>query len=319
MAVYTEVGDAELEAFLADYDIGEAEALKGVAEGVENSNYLLTTTKGQYFLTLYEKRVDPKDLPFFLGLMDHLAARGITCPKPIHGRDGNAIRALAGKPAAVTTFLHGLWPRRIGVHHCGPIGEATARLHLAGRDFAIKRPNALSVQGWRLLFDGVRAHADDVARGLARELDAEIDFFEANWPRGLPGGVIHADLFPDNVFFLHEKLSGLIDFYFACNDALAYDVAICLNAWCFEPDRSFNATKARVLLQGYDKVRPLTDEERRVLPLLARGAALRFLLTRLYDWVHTPADALVKRKDPLEYLAYLRFHRRAESLADYGL
>jgi homoserine kinase type II len=319
MAVYTEVGDAELEAFLADYDIGEAEALKGVAEGVENSNYLLTTTKGQYFLTLYEKRVDPKDLPFFLGLMDHLAARGITCPKPIHGRDGNAIRALAGKPAAVTTFLHGLWPRRIGVHHCGPIGEATARLHLAGRDFAIKRPNALSVQGWRLLFDGVRAHADDVARGLARELDAEIDFFEANWPQGLPGGVIHADLFPDNVFFLHEKLSGLIDFYFACNDALAYDVAICLNAWCFEPDRSFNATKARALLQGYDKVRPLTDEERRVLPLLARGAALRFLLTRLYDWVHTPADALVKRKDPLEYLAYLRFHRRAESLADYGL
>lgn len=319
MAVYTEVGDAELEAFLADYDIGEAEALKGVAEGVENSNYLLTTTKGQYFLTLYEKRVDPRDLPFFLGLMDHLSARGITCPKPIHGRDGNAIRALAGKPAAITTFLHGLWPRRIAVHHCGPIGEATARLHLAGRDFAIKRPNALSVQGWRLLFDGVRAHADDVARGLAQELGAEIDFFEANWPQGLPGGVIHADLFPDNVFFLHEKLSGLIDFYFACNDALAYDVAICLNAWCFEPDRSFNATKARALLQGYDKVRPLTPAERRVLPLLARGAALRFLLTRLYDWVHTPADALVKRKDPLEYLAYLRFHRRAESLADYGL
>ncbi|MBI3196770.1 MAG: homoserine kinase [Rhodospirillales bacterium] len=319
MAVYTEVGDAELEAFLADYDIGEAEALKGVAEGVENSNYLLTTTKGQYFLTLYEKRVDPRDLPFFLGLMDHLAARGITCPKPIHGRDGNAIRALAGKPAAITTFLHGMWPRRIGVHHCGPLGEAAARLHLAGRDFAIERPNALSVQGWRLLFDGVRAHADDAARGLARELGAEIDFFEANWPKGLPAGVIHADLFPDNVFFLHEKLSGLIDFYFACNDAFAYDVAICLNAWCFEPDRSFNATKARALLQGYDKVRPLTSEERAAIPLLARGAALRFLLTRLYDWVHTPADALVKRKDPLEYLAYLRFHRRAESLVDYGL
>ncbi len=319
MAVYTEVGDAELDAFLADYDIGEAEALKGVAEGVENSNYLLTTTKGQYFLTLYEKRVDPKDLPFFLGLLDHLAARGITCPRPIHGRDGNAIRSLAGKPAAVTTFLHGLWPRRIGVHHCGPVGEAMAGLHLAGRDFAIRRPNALSVAGWRPLFDGVRAHADDVAPGLARELGAEIDFFEANWPRDLPGGVIHADLFPDNVFFLHDRLSGLIDFYFACNDALAYDVAICLNAWCFEPDRSFNATKARALLQGYDKVRALTDEERYVLPLLARGAALRFLLTRLYDWLHTPADALVKRKDPLEYLAYLRFHRRATSLADYGL
>ncbi len=319
MAVYTEVGEAELDAFLADYDIGEAEALKGVAEGVENSNYLLTTTKGQYFLTLYEKRVDPRDLPFFLGLLDHLAARGINCPKPIHGRDGQAIRALAGKPAAVTTFLHGLWPRRIGVQHCGPIGRGLAELHLAGRDFAIKRPNALSVAGWRPLFDGSRAHADEVAPGLARELGAEIDFFEANWPKDLPGGVIHADLFPDNVFFLHEKLSGLIDFYFACNDSLAYDVAICLNAWCFEPDRSFNATKARAMIQAYDSVRPLNDAERAALPLLARGAALRFLLTRLYDWLHTPATALVKRKDPLEYLAYLRFHRSAASLADYGL
>ena len=319
MAVYTEVGDAELDAFLADYDIGEAEALKGVAEGVENSNYLLTTTKGQYFLTLYEKRVDPRDLPFFLGLLDHLAARGINCPKPIHGRDGQAIRALAGKPAAVTTFLHGLWPRRIGAQHCAPIGRALAELHLAGRDFAIKRPNALSVAGWRPLFDGSRAHADDVAPGLARELGAEIDFFEANWPRDLPAGVIHADLFPDNVFFLHERLSGLIDFYFACNDALAYDVAICLNAWCFEPDGSFNATKARAMIQAYDAVRPLAAAERAALPLLARGAALRFLLTRLYDWLHTPAGALVKRKDPLEYLAKLRFHRGVTSLADYGL
>jgi len=319
MAVYTEVGDAELDAFLADYDIGEAEALKGVAEGVENSNYLLTTTKGQYFLTLYEKRVDPRDLPFFLGLLDHLAARGINCPKPIHGRDGQAIRALAGKPAAVTTFLHGLWPRRIGAQHCAPIGRALAELHLAGRDFAIKRPNALSVAGWRPLFDGSRAHADDVAPGLARELGAEIDFFEANWPRDLPAGVIHADLFPDNVFFLHERLSGLIDFYFACNDALAYDVAICLNAWCFEPDGSFNTTKARAMIQAYDEVRPLAAAERAALPLLARGAALRFLLTRLYDWLHTPAGALVKRKDPLEYLAKLRFHRGVTSLADYGL
>jgi len=319
MAVYTEVGDAELESFLAEYDIGGAEALKGVADGVENSNFLLTTSRGQYFLTLYEKRVNPKDLPFFLGLMDHLAARGISCPKPIHGRDGNAIRQLAGKPAAITSFLHGMWPRRIGVKHCGPVGEALAGLHLAGHDFALKRPNALSVAGWRPLFDASRIHADKVAPGLAHELAAEIDFFEAHWPTDLPQGVIHADLFNDNVFFLQDKLSGLIDFYFACNDYLAYDVAICLNAWCFEPDRSFNATKARALLQAYEKVRPLGDAERRMLPLLARGAALRFLLTRLYDWIHTPADALVKRKDPLEYLAYLRFHRSVKSLADYGL
>ena len=316
MAVYTEVGDTELEAFLAEYDIGEADALKGVAEGVENSNYLLTTSKGQYFLTLYEKRVDPRDLPFFLGLMDHLSARGINCPQPIHGRDGNAVRALAGKPAAITTFLHGLSPRRITVAHCGPVGEALAGLHLAGKDFALKRPNALSVAGWRPLFEGSRHHIDD---SLAHELQAELDFLEANWPKDLPSGVIHADLFNDNVFFLHDRLSGLIDFYFACNDLLAYDVAICLNAWCFEADNAFNATKARNLLQGYDKVRRLTDEERRALPLLARGSALRFLLTRLYDWVHTPPNALVKRKDPQEYLAKLRFHRSTNSLADYGL
>jgi len=316
MAVYTEVSDAELEAFLAEYDIGEPESFKGIAEGVENSNYLLTTTKGPYFVTLYEKRVDPKDLPFFLGLMDHLAARGINCPRPIHGRDGKALRTLAGRPAAITTFLQGLWPRRMMLSHCGQVGEALAALHLAGHDFELKRPNALSVAGWRPLYEGSRHHID---ASLAGELKAEIDFFEANWPTGLPSGVIHADLFNDNVLFLHDRLSGLIDFYFACNDAFAYDVAICLNAWCFEPDKSFNATKGRGLLQGYESVRPLGADERKVLPLLARGAALRFLLTRLYDWVHTPPDAMVKRKDPQEYLAKLRFHRGISSIADYGL
>ncbi|HEY6982550.1 homoserine kinase [Reyranella sp.] len=319
MAVYTEVGDAELEAFLAEYDIGEADAFKGIAEGVENSNYLLTTTRGQYIVTLYEKRVHPDDLPFFLGLMDHLSQRGINCPQPIHGRDGRALRRLAGKPAAITSFLHGMWPRRIAVKHCGPVGAALAGLHLAGRDFKMTRPNALSVAGWRPLFNGSRRKADTVAKGLAHELETELDILEGHWPQALPTGVIHADLFNDNVFFLHDKLSGLIDFYFACNDAFAYDVAICLNAWCFEPDRSFNATKARALLQAYEDVRPLELSERQVLPLLARGAALRFLLTRLYDWIHTPANALVKRKDPLEYLAYLRFHRNTSSLADYGL
>ena len=316
MAVYTEVGDAELEAFLAEYDIGRPESFKGVAEGVENSNYLLTTTRGPYFLTLYEKRVDPQDLPFFLGLMDHLATRGITCPRPIAGRDGTALRSLAGRPAAITTFMPGLWPRRIQLGHCGQVGEALAALHLAGRDFALKRPNALSVAGWRPLFDGSSPHID---AAQAAELRAELDFFEAQWPRDLPSGVIHADLFNDNVLFLHDRLSGLIDFYFACNDAFAYDVAICLNAWCFEDDRSFNATKARALLQGYEKVRPLEAREREVLPLLARGSALRFLLTRLYDWVHTPAGALVKRKDPQEYMDKLRFHRGITSIADYGL
>ncbi|CAN5239154.1 homoserine kinase [soil metagenome] len=316
MAVYTEVSDSELEAFLSDYDIGDPVSFKGIAEGVENTNYVLTTERGQYMVTLYEKRVDPRDLPFFLGLMDHLAERGINCPRPIHARDGNALRTLVGKPAAVTSFLQGMWPRRMTVKHCGPVGEALAGFHLAGRDFAIERPNALSVAGWRPLFEGSRRHIDP---GLDRELAAELDFCEASWPKELPSGVIHADMFNDNVFFLHERLSGIIDFYFACNDFLAYDVAICLNAWCFEPDNAFNATKARALLQAYDRVRPLGEDEHQALPILARGSALRFMLTRLYDWVHTPPDALVKRKDPNEYLAKLRFHRSVGSLAEYGL
>ena len=316
MAVYTEVSDQELEAFLADYDIGSPVSFKGIAEGVENTNYVLTTDLGQYMVTLYEKRVDPRDLPFFLGLMDHLAERGINCPRPIHARDGNALRTLAGKPAAVTSFLQGMWPRRMTVQHCGRVGEALAGFHLAGRDFPLRRPNALSVAGWRPVFEGSRRHIDPA---LERELAAELDFFEASWPTALPAGIIHADLFNDNVFFLHERLSGIIDFYFACNDFLAYDAAICLNAWCFEPDNAFNATKARALLQAYDKVRPLGKDERQALPILARGSALRFMLTRLYDWAHTPPDALVKRKDPNEYLAKLRFHRSVGSLADYGL
>ncbi len=205
MAVYTEVSDSELEAFLADYDIGSPVSFKGIAEGVENTNYVLTTERGQYMVTLYEKRVDPRDLPFFLGLMDHLAERAINCPRPIHARDGNALRTLAGKPAAVTSFLQGMWPRRMTVQHCGPVGEALAGLHLAGRDFALKRPNALSVAGWRPVFEGSRRHIDPA---LERELAAELDFFEASWPTALPAGIIHADLFNDNVFFLHERLSG---------------------------------------------------------------------------------------------------------------
>src|SRR5262245_6154233 len=209
MAVYTEVADDQLEAFLADYDIGEAVSCKGIAEGVENSNYMLATSRGTYFLTLYEKRVDPRDLPFFLGLMDHLAARGVPCPTPVHGRDGSALRTLAGRPAAITTFLRGLWPRRITVEHCGPVGEALARLHLAGAGFERTRPNTLSVGGWRPLLDAARNRAHEVVPGLADELGADLAVLERDWPRGLPAGVIHADLFQDNVLFLHETLSGV--------------------------------------------------------------------------------------------------------------
>ena len=319
MAVYTEVGDDELARFVGEYDIGEIVSCKGIAEGVENSNYLLRTTAGSYILTLYEKRVSPDDLPFFLGLMDHLAARGIACPTPIHGRDGRALRRLAERPAAVVSFLDGLWVRRPAADNCRRLGGAMAELHGAGLDYDRFRANDLSLDGWRKLNAATAARADEVLDGLGGEIERELDELQAAWPDDLPAGVIHADLFPDNVFFLGDRLSGLIDFYFACNDFFAYDIAICLNAWCFEPDRSFNVTKARRLLAGYEEVRALEAGEVAALPVLARGAALRFLLTRLYDLLHHVEGALVRPKDPLEYLHRLRFHREVDSPSAYGL
>ena len=319
MAVYTEVSDDELAAFIAEYEIGRAVSCKGIAEGVENTNYLLLTKGGPYILTLYEKRVDARDLPFFLGLIEHLAARGVPCPVPVHGRDGAVLRTLCNRPAAITSFLAGVWPRRPRPVHCAELGEALARLHLAGLDYRQRRANALSLDSWRPLFEKCRAGADGVVPGLSAEVSATLDRMEAEWPRDLPRGVVHADLFPDNVFFEREKLSGLIDFYFACNDALVYDLAVCLNAWCFEPDLSFNVTKARHMIARYRAVRPCSEAEIAALPRLAEGAALRFLLTRLYDWINQVDGALVRPKDPREYLHKLRFHRGVSGPGAYGI
>jgi homoserine kinase type II len=319
MAVYTEVSDDVLSAFLREYDIGSLVAFRGIAEGVENSNFSLRTTAGDFILTLYERRVDPADLPWFLGLMRHLAARGLSCPLPVAGQDGEPLRFLCGRHAAITTFLPGVWPRRPQVGHCRLLGEALARLHLAGADFAPVRANALGPAAWGTLLDKSRARACEVQPGLAAELDTALSRLLAAWPASLPRGHIHADLFPDNVFFLDGRLSGLIDFYFACTDLLAYDVAVCLNAWCFDQDFAFNATSGRALLAGYDAVRPLSAAERAALPVLAQGASMRFLLTRLYDWLNTPPGAFVTRKDPLDYLRRLRFHFATKDYHAYGL
>ncbi|MBV5266695.1 homoserine kinase [Pinisolibacter aquiterrae] len=320
MAVYTDVSDEDLDRFVALYDIGRVLSCKGIAEGVENTNYLLQTEAGRFILTLYEKRVEANDLPFFLGLMEHLSRAGLGCPLPVHDRAGRALGELAGRPAAIVTFLDGQWVRRPTARHCALLGEALAKMHLAGRDFEIPRPNALSMPSWRPLWERSAARADEVSPGLAADIEAELALLEANWPApgALPEGVIHADLFPDNVFFLGDRLSGLIDFYFACDDALAYDVAICLNSWCFEQDLSFNLTKGRAFLAAYQAVRPLEPAEVAALPLMARGSALRFLLTRLYDWLNVPPGALVRPKDPLEYHRKLRFHRSIRDAAGYG-
>jgi len=318
MAVYTEISDDELSRFIESYGIGELRSYKGIAEGVENTNYLVHTTDANFILTLYEKRVDPNDLPFFLGLMDHLAARGLTCPLPVRDKAGNMLNTIAGRHAAIVTFLDGVWPRKPHSAHTLEVGRAMARMHLASQDFAMKRRNALGLSGWRPLFERFAARADDILPGLSKLIAGELDLLEAHWPAALPEGVIHADLFPDNVFFIGSELSGLIDFYFACNDALAYDLAISLNAWCFEADFAYNVTKGRALLKGYEEVRKLTAAERQAFPMLARGAAMRFLLTRGYDWLNTPANALVARKDPFDYVRRLRFHQSAKTLADYG-
>ncbi len=319
MAVYTEVGEDQLAKFLAGYDLGELMSFKGIAEGVENTNYLLHAKRGYFILTLYEKRVKKEDLPFFIGLMEHLAARGINCPQPVKDKNGTALGDLAGRPATLVTFLEGLWIRRPNVVHCQALGEAMAAMHKAGGGFRLRRENALGHASWKSLAQSAAGGADKIAPGLAALIQGEASDIEKSWPKGLPEGVIHADLFPDNVFFLGKKLSGLIDFYFACNDLLAYDIAVSLNAWCFEVDGSFNVTKGRALLSGYNAVRKLETKEVAALPLLARGAALRFLLTRAIDWLNVPPGALVRPKDPLEYLKKLNFHRSIRNASEYGL
>ncbi len=319
MAVYTDITEAELTEFIARYDIGELLSYKGIAEGVENSNFLVHCSGGNFILTLYEKRVNPDDLPFFLGLMEHLASKGISCPLPVPARSGQVLGQLAGRPAAIITFLEGMWMRRPTVEHCRAVGTALAEMHKAGADFQMVRSNSLALEDWRPMWNQcIEAHPDMDA-ALLEEVETLLSLLEKSWPDNLERGVIHADMFPDNVFFLAGKLSGIIDYYFACTDAYAYDVAVCLNAWCFEKDHSYNLTKGRALLNAYHQSRPLSAAEREALPVLSLGAALRFMLTRLYDWVTTPEGSLVVKKDPDEYIRKMRFHKKIKSVREYGL
>jgi len=319
MAVYTDVSFEELEALLRDYDVGQPLSFKGIAEGVENSNFYLQTDRGAFFLTLYEKRVSEADLPFFLGLMEHLAARGIACPQPIRRRDGGQWSTLNGRPAALVTFLNGLSLKRPDAVHCAAAGAALARMHAAGADFALARPNALGPEGWGELVAKTAEGADGIETGLRELIAGSHSEIVAQWPAQLPRGVIHADLFPDNVLFMNASVSGLIDFYFACNDAYAYDLAVMLNAWCFESDGGFNVTKSASLIGAYRRERELSAAEIAALPVLSAGAALRFLLTRLYDRLNHDPNALVRPKDPRDFSRRLRFHRRVKNAAEYGL
>lgn len=319
MAVYTDVSFEDLKLFLAGYDLGEAHVFKGIAEGVSNSNYFLQTSTGSYILTLYEMRVEQADLPYYLGLMQHLARHGVPCPLPVVSRDGSVTGILNDRPAAILTFLDGVSLRRPTMAHCQAAGKAMAEFHAAGMDFAQHRNNALGPQGWKKLAEDCADSADSVVAGLRDLIAEEVAALTALWPANLPQGAIHADLFPDNVLFVNDQISGIIDLYFACNDSLAYDVAVALNAWCFETDGAFNLTNGQALAGGYESGRKLTRAERDALPILCRGAALRFLLTRLYDWVNHNPEALVRPKDPREFLRRLRFHRAVKDAKAYGL
>jgi len=318
MAVYTDVSFEDLERLLEQYDIGTPLSFKGIAEGIENSNFYLQTDRGAFILTLYEKRVAADDLPFFLGLMEHLAERGVHCPLPVKTRNGRSLVTLNRRNAAIVTFLTGIALRRPDAAHCAAASSALARLHKAGEGFALTRANALGPSGWRPLAESIY-DADKIEDGLSSLIGNALDELTAGWPTGLPGGVIHADYFPDNVLFVQNDVGGVIDFYFACNDFYVYDLAIMLNSWCFELDGSFNITKGQSVINAYRAARPLSEAEIAALPTLMRGAALRFLLTRTYDWINHDPNALVRPKDPREYSKKLRFHNKVKHAREYGL
>ncbi|MES2895256.1 MAG: homoserine kinase [Pseudomonadota bacterium] len=318
MAVYTDITDEELTGLLADFDLGAPLTFKGIAEGVENSNFLLETEAGRFFLTIYEKRVRADELPFFLGLLSWLSEHGYPSAAPVADRAGRVLTEVRGKPAAIVTFLPGLSVRRPTAAHCREAGEGLARLHLAAEGYPGTRANDLGQDAWAPMFERLAGAADALKPGLAKTIAGDLDRLAARWPTGLPTGIVHADYFPDNVFFQGGKFAGAIDFYFACIDAYAYDIAVALNAWCFEADGSFNITSARALVAGYEVHRPLSPAERAALPILAHGAAMRFFLTRLNDWGATPAGALVRPKDPLEYERKLAVHRAAPDLVLFG-
>lgn len=312
MAVYTQLSSEAMAELVCAFDVGALLSAKGIAEGVENSNWLIDAERGRYILTIYEKRVRVEDLPFFLGLLDHLAERGCPAPRTIHDQTGAQFRFHEGKAAALIEFLPGVSLTEPSPAQAHAVGRALAQLHLAALDYPGRRANDLGLSGWRPLAERAAPGFPEIDPELGPLIARELDALEAEWPADLPQSTIHADLFPDNVLMLGDEVTGLIDFYFACTDAMAYDLAVTHSAWTFDKDgRAFDAAVGRALVTGYEEVRPLSPAERAALPVLARGSALRFTLTRAYDWVNTPAGALVTRKDPMAFARRLSFYAAA--------
>jgi len=319
MAVYTRITENDLKDCLSRFNLGVLESFEGIADGVENTNYRLTTDKSRYILTLFEKRVNPEELPFYLSFMAHLQQARIACPAAATDRNGNRVFTISGKPAIITTFLDGQWPKDgITAAHCAAVGAMLARMHNAVATFSIKRRNAMALPAWRSLIHATAAEADTLEENLFAELDAELDVLDKNWPRNLPRGAVHADLFPDNVFFTGTEISGVIDFYFACTDLFVYDLMLTLNPWCFDKNGTLDTERSATLLTAYHAVRPLSAAEIEALPLMGRAAALRIIATRLYDWFNPAKDALVTPKDPREHIRILRHHQQVTDIVGYG-
>ena len=318
MAVYTKIKKDELEDFLKNYDIGNLIEYEEIAEGVENSNFKIITSQDTIILTIFEKRVSSNDLPFFIELMNYLDTKEYKCPKPIADIKGNYISYLKQKPCTIVSFIRGKWVKNIKNIHCQQLGKNLAKLHALTKDFKLKRENSMGYHTWDSLFKNFRSEKNIQYKEIYKIISDELTFLSNNWPKNLPSGIIHADLFQDNVFFEDNSFTGIIDFYFACYDFYAYELAVTLNAWCFEKDQSFNTTKARLILAEYQKEKALSIEEKESFPILSRGAALRFLLTRLNDLIFHSPKHFVQPKDPHEYLEKLYFHQAIGSINEYG-
>jgi homoserine kinase type II len=320
MAVYTKLSENELEVFFSKYNLGKLLNYKGIKEGIENTNYFIQTEKGKFILTLYEKRVEEKDLPFFINLMRNLFDKNFPSPEPIINKNGNYISKILEKKAAVVSFLDGYTKKVLNPNDCREVGINTAKLHLITKDLTGKRENKLSINSWRKIYIKVKKNCSKIHPNLPEIIEKNLDEIEKNWPKNIPSGIIHADLFPDNIFFKNNKLSGIIDYYFSCYDYYAFEIAICLNALCFEgksENLSFNVTKAKKFIDGYSNIRKLTEEEKKSLKVLCQGAAIRFLLTRVFDYLNLTEGAIVKIKDPVEYLKRLEFHDSVTNYQDY--
>ena len=320
MAVYTKLPEKKLIEFFSKYNLGKLLNYKGIKEGIENTNYYIQTEKGKFILTLYEKRVEEKDLPFFIGLMRNLYDKNFPSPEPIINKNGNYISEISGKKAAVISFIDGSAKKILNPDDCFEVGVNTAKLHVITKDLKGKRENKLSINSWRKIYNKVKKDCSVIHPNLTNTIEKNLDYIEKNWPKNIPSGIIHADLFPDNIFFKNNKVSGIIDYYFSCFDFYAFEIAICLNALCFEgknQNLSFNVTKAKKFVDGYSSIRQLNENEKNSLKILCQGAAIRFLLTRVFDYLNLTEGAIVKIKDPIEYLKRLEFHNSVKNYQDY--